>query len=154
MKIKIVLAVAMFLIIGIIGVVMMVSIFKKNDEKNYIGHWKDDKNDVEFKVTKASDGYYEIFVVGDDDPDKLDYFGKYDEKKKVLIVCEAYKSKDELFKKNGELGDEESLYECWVYDEKKDQIILYYHKPDYDKGVLNGTLDLQKKVYLTRVEGK
>jgi len=134
-KMKIILAV---IAISIVGIVISVFIFKKSEEKSFIGYWK---SGYEYKITKASDGYYEIFCVADESPDRVDYFGKYDDKKKIFS------------EKNGKLYYDDVEYEYWVYDKDKDQIVKY-DKSDYDKGSINGTLDLQEKKYLTRVEGK
>ena len=152
MKMKIILAV---IAISIVGIVISVFIFKKSEEKSFIGYWK---SGYEYKITKASDGYYEIFRVADSTPDRVDYF-VYDDKKKSLLVHSAFdggkmEDKKKIFsEKNEELYYDDVEYEYWVYDKDKDQIVKY-DKSDYDKGSINGTLDLQEKKYLTRVEGK
>jgi uncharacterized protein YxeA len=159
MKIKIILAV---IVVIVIGIILSILIFKKDEEKGFIGYWK---GGDEYKITKASNGYYEIFWIGDktwtgeDSPD-VDFYGKYDDKKKALLVIDAEhvdrtKDKKEAFEeKNGKMRYSDVEYKYWVYDEDKDRILTYY-KADYDKGILNGTLDLQKEEEcLTRVEGK
>jgi len=132
-------------------VIIIVIVNLKTDSDKYIGSWKDYQ--YTYKITKAKDGYYDIFR-SDSNIEKPLYFGKYDLKKELLIVHSSTSagkdmSKEQLFSDN--VPDKyPTMYECWIYDEKNDQINVYF-KANYDKG----NLDLQQKEYiLTRVDDK
>jgi hypothetical protein len=148
MRTKIIIGVVIGIIILVAAIIFIVD-KKSGAEDKYIGFWK--KAKYTYKVTKGSDGYYEIFIVGSS-PTVPDYFGKYDKDKKILIVHSSSNYKGGLEDKNilftEERMSDPTFYHCWVYNEEKDQVDVYY-KSNYDKGNLN----LQKSSYiLTRVD--
>ena len=147
---KIIIAMVVGILISICVVIGIVYVVSESYEKNYIGLWSYESTGKEIKVVKTNDGFYEGFAVGDDDPSEPEFVGKYDSKRKILIIHEGAEKNKELFE-DDTAEKKPKDYGYIVYDKEKKQIIMY-DKANYDSGIKNGTLDLQEKFCLTKVD--